>query len=377
MKKIMKKTFIFFMICSIFLVGCQRQKEVTVSEKEIPVEILEVKASTYDKKITVPGVVISDKEIVYSFRMEGEIDEILVEEGEIVEKNDLLATLNEEDYRKHLEISRLQVKSAKAAYDNAKKALIKSKANYDKIKEDIEKIKVLYRDGSISKSEYEDTELRFNIAKENYDVSKGGAIDLAKANYDRAVTDYSMKEEQFSNGEIRSNFRGYIKTVYVKEGNQVKKNESVIALGSVDAQVVIGLSSEEKENIKIGDKVEIKYGAKIIEGQIKSISDVLDSNSLLYKVNIYIPQNSIPSYSIIKVDIKVGKKNGVKIPIKAVLNDGLPFVFIVEDDHAVKRKVSIIGYDKEYVFVEGISNKEKIITVGNKVLRGGERVNIN
>lgn len=358
----------------VFLVGCQKQEKTVIAEKEIPVEISEAKVSNYDKRITVPGVVASDEEIIYSFKMEGEIAEILVESGERVKKDEVLAKLDEEDYKKLLEVSRLQVKSAKAGYDNAQNALVKSKANYEKAKNDFEKIKVLYEEGSISKTEYEAAELRFDIAKEDYKTSRGGAIDLAKSNYEKALTNHDIKKDQFANGEIKSNFDGYVKTVYVKEGNQIDKNEPIVAVASTNAQVAIGLSSEEKQNIRIGDRVEIIYGDKNIEGQIKSISDVLDSNTILYRIEIAIPQNNIPSYSIVKVNVKIGEQRGVKIPIKAVLNDGLPFVFVAEDDHAVKRQVSIIGYDKEHVFIEGIENNVKIITIGNKVLRGGERV---
>lgn len=134
MKKMTKKTITFFMMVLIPLVGCQKQEKVIVSEKEIPVEISEVKASTYDKRIIVPGVVASDEEIIYSFKMEGKISEILVESGERVGKGNVLAKLYEKDYKKLLEISKLQIKSVKAGYDNAKNALVKSKANYNKAK---------------------------------------------------------------------------------------------------------------------------------------------------------------------------------------------------------------------------------------------------
>ena len=377
MKINIKKGFILLTAMLVFLVGCQKQEEIVVSEKEIPVEILETKAAVYDTRITVPGVVASDEEIIYSFKMEGKVVEIPVESGQIVGKGHLLARLDEEDYKKLLEISRLQVESAKAVYANAQTSLVKAKANYDKAKQDFEKIEVLYENNSISKSEYESVELSYTIAAEDYNASRGGSIDLAKSNYDKAVTNYDIQKKQFANGEIRSNFNGYIKAIYVKEGNQVKKNQPVIAVASKNAQIAVGLSAEEKQNIDLGDKVEIVYGANIIEGQIKSISDVLDSQTLLYKVKISMTESDIPSHSIVKVNVKVGEQRGVKIPIKAVLNDGVPFVFVVEDGRAVKRRVAIVGYDKENVFIEGVSNDEKIVTVGNKVLRGGERVIIN
>ena len=59
MKRNIKKGFILLTAMLVFLTGCQKQEEVVVSEKKIPVEILETKAAVYDKRITVPGVVAS------------------------------------------------------------------------------------------------------------------------------------------------------------------------------------------------------------------------------------------------------------------------------------------------------------------------------
>ncbi|WHH58698.1 efflux RND transporter periplasmic adaptor subunit [Petroclostridium sp. X23] len=374
---LIKKHFIVFIALLALLSGCSDDKSTMKSEKEVPVEVLNVQAASYDKKITLPGVISNDEEIVYSFKMEGKIEKILVKSGQKVKAGDVLAKLDENDYKKILEISELQIKSAKAALDNAEKSLEKAEFGFENTRKDFENTKVLYEAGAISKNEYENTELRFNIAAKDYDISRGGAIDLAKSKYDSAVASHEMMKTQFVDGELRSSIDGYVKEIFVKEGNQVSKNDPVIAVGSTNVQVTIGISADEKQNIQLNDKVDILYDSKVIYGYIASVSDVLDSKTLLYKAEVSIPDNNIPLYSIVKVEVNIGERKAIKVPVNAVLNDGEPFVFVVENDHAVKRRVSIIGYDKEYVFLEGVSDDEKVVIVGNKVLRGGERVVIN
>ncbi len=371
-----KKQFIVMIIFLILLSGCSDDKSTSKSEKEVPVEILNAQEASYDKKITLPGVVSNDEEIIYSFKMDGKLETMQVKEGQSVKTGDVLAKLNEEDYKNTLEISHLKVKSTKATLDNAENSNEKAKSNYEKEQKDFENIKALYEAGAVSKDEYENAELSYRVAAEDYDIGIG-SIDLAKSNYESALASYEMTQTQFASGELRSSIDGYVKEIYVEEGNQVSKNDPVIAIGSTNAQVSIGVSADEKHNIQLDDKVDIIYDSKVINGYISSVSDVLDSETLLYKAEVSITDNSIPLYSIVKVEVNIGEKKGIKVPVKAVLDDGEPFVFVAENDHAVKRKVSIIGYDKEYVFLEGVSDNEKVVVVGNKVLRGGEKLIIN
>ncbi len=374
---IKKKRLMVMVALVALLSGCGGEEDTMKNEKEVPVEILQVKEATYDKKISLPGVVSNDEEIIYSFKMEGRLENIQVKSGQRVKVGDVLAKLDEKDYKNLLEISQLKVTSAKAAYENAQNNFEKAESNYEKAKNDFEDIEKLYETGAVSKSEYENAQLRLNIAAEDYDIGRVSAVDLTKSNYESALSSYEIKRTQFANGELRSSIDGYVKNIFVKEGNQVSKNAPVIAVGSENAQVTIGLSADEKQNVKLNDEVKIIYDSKVIYGYVASVSDVLDSKTLLYKAEVAIQENIIPLYTIVKVQVNIGEKEGIKIPVNAVLNDGEPFVFVVDDDHAIKRTVAIMGYDKEYVFIDGIANNEKVITIGNKVLRGGERVIIN
>ncbi|MCG8482809.1 MAG: efflux RND transporter periplasmic adaptor subunit [Clostridia bacterium] len=374
---IKKKRLMVMVALAALLCGCSGEEDTMKNEKEVPVEVLQVKEATYDKKISLPGVVSNDEEIIYSFKMEGRLEKIQVKSGQRVKVGDVLAKLDEKDYKNLLEISQLKVKSARAAYENAQNNFKKAESNYEKAKNDFEDFKKLYETGAVSKSEYENAQLRFNIAAEDYDIGRVSAVDLTKSSYESALSSYEMKRTQFANGELRSSIDGYVKNIFVKEGNQVSKNAPVIAVGSENAQVTIGLSADEKQNVKLNDEVKIIYDSKVIYGYVASVSDVLDSKTLLYKAEVAIQENNIPLYTIVKVQVNIGEKEGIKIPVNAVLNDGEPFVFVVDDHHAVKRTVAIIGYDKEYVFIDGVANNEKVITVGNKVLRGGESVIIN
>ena len=131
---IKKKRLMVMVALVALLSGCGGEEDTMKNEKEVPVEVLQVKEATYDKKISLPGVVSNDEEIIYSFKMEGRLEKIQVKSGQRVKVGDVLAKLDEKDYKNLLEISQLQVTSAKAAYENAQNNFEKAESNYEKAK---------------------------------------------------------------------------------------------------------------------------------------------------------------------------------------------------------------------------------------------------
>ena len=86
-----------------------------------------------------PGVVDAIQKADLSFRVQGKIVEILVREGDMVEKGQLLAKLDPTDYQIVLNDRMASFKTAKANFDRAKELLEKkaiSKVDHDKIRAD-------------------------------------------------------------------------------------------------------------------------------------------------------------------------------------------------------------------------------------------------
>jgi HlyD family secretion protein len=58
------------------------------------------------------------------------------------------------------------------------------------------------------------------------------------------------------------------------------------------------------------------------------------------------------------------------------MNDGQPYVYVVEDGRAIKRRITLIGFNNTDVRVEGLSANEVVIINGVKSLRSGTAVKV-
>ncbi|RZM11740.1 MAG: efflux RND transporter periplasmic adaptor subunit [Pedobacter sp.] len=106
----------------LMLSSCRHEQKVsnTLGEPDIiPVKISTLSELTMPDKITVTGLVSTEDEAKYSFKIGGVISRIFVEEGQFFKKGQLLATLNATEIAAGLAQSSLGVEKAQRDYDRA------------------------------------------------------------------------------------------------------------------------------------------------------------------------------------------------------------------------------------------------------------------
>ena len=104
------------------LYSCKEEDKVKNSLGEadvIPVKVSAVSALGLPKKISATGLVSTESEAKYSFKIGGVISRVLVEEGQFFRKGQLLATLNSTEISAGLMQSNLSVEKAQRDYQRA------------------------------------------------------------------------------------------------------------------------------------------------------------------------------------------------------------------------------------------------------------------
>lgn len=144
------------MVATVFLFyscGNKNQKESSVVR---PVRVIEVNQS-YTFKKDFAGVVESNKVSVLGFRFPGQLTNLIVNEGDWLNKGQLIAQLDPKD-------KRLQLDADKAAY-------LSAQSQY-------ERYKVLLERQAISKQEFEVAQTSFERAKAVYENTQNLVTDL-------------------------------------------------------------------------------------------------------------------------------------------------------------------------------------------------------
>ena len=275
-------------------------------------------------------------------KVEGEIREMLVEEGEDVSKDQVLARLDGDRLRLELNESEARLRKLQRDYqrnvDLREKGLI-SEGDFDKIKFDMEAL-----------------EASHNLA--------------------RLELDYT---------QIRAPIDGVVSERYVKLGNTIKVGEPLFRVTSLDPLVAyLFIPEREYRRIAPGQPVAIVIDAlagEPILASVTRVSPIVDPETGTFKITVEIddPERRIKPGMFGRLSVVYDKRENVlKIPRSALLEDaGNTSVFVVEDGVAISKTVETGYSDRGMVeIVKGIVDGEQVVTVGQSGLKEQARVTV-
>ncbi len=154
--------------------------------------------TSIDTKAVATGKLIPEEEIELKPQISGIVDKILVEEGDIVTKGDLIAKIRVVPNEQSLVSASSRITSAKFSKDNAQTLFDRNKALFEK--------------GVISKQDFENSELSLNQAQEE--------LTQAQNNY-QIIKRGSLSGGSSANTNIIAQISGTILEIPVREGDQV------------------------------------------------------------------------------------------------------------------------------------------------------------
>ena len=201
--------------------------------------------SSIQKTSVVTGTVIPEDEVDIKPQLNGIIDNILVEEGDIVEVGQLIAIIKVVPDERSVYGARAQVTAARLTVQNAERQ--------------IKRAKELFEKQIISQQDYEDAELNFNTAKENLIAAQNDLEILRKG---------SVAGSSTANTNIRATVSGTILEIPVKLGDQViaannfNEGTSVAIIADLNEMIFEGQVDEaEVGRLELGQSLKVNMAA--------------------------------------------------------------------------------------------------------------------
>lgn len=252
--------------------------------------------------------------------------------------------------------SLLTVTGSTMADNNSAVRYAESKNNYEKAKGDYERLKKLAEDKIVSEKDLLSAKTQY----ENY-----------KAIYDNLSSNFSS-----SGQKISSPMNGYIRQIFIKNGQYVEAGQPVLAItrninliikADVRQRYAAYLPSISSAVIKTSNAQ--TYTLEELNGKILSVGQSLDNDNFLIPVSLqienkgaFIPGEFVELYLKTITDTK-----SLTIPNGALLEDqGAYFVFVqVHPELFEKREIRIGATDGMRTEVmSGILSNERIVTIG-------------
>lgn len=294
---------------------------------------------------------VEPEDVVYVYpKASGEVMEVKVKAGEIVEKGQLICVVDTK-----------QIESAKSALDSAELALRQEK-------EELYRQSVLYSGGGISQQVYQQYQDNVKAAQITYDN--------AKVNYDNQVS-YS---------QIQAPISGMVELCNIQAYDQVSQNNLLCVIAGQGAKVVSFSVTERIRNyLSEGDDIVVEKDGEPYEGQITEVSFMADSGTGLFKVKARledsIDETKLPTGSMVKLYVVSEHADQVlTVPVDSVYYDGgLSYVYTCDMEELTLHKVQVeVGlYDSEWIEIQsGLTSADHVLTTWSSELYEGTRVRL-
>jgi len=321
-KRSRKKLYIFIgaAVVILALVGAgiaskKREKPILVTtDKAFRTNITEI--------VTATGKIQPEVEVKIAPEVSGEIIELAVKEGQIVQRGQLLMRIKPDSYR-------AQVESQQAALNGARSASVRNRAELTNVESEYHRVSKLYQDGLVSVS-------ALNSAKAAYDGAKA-AQNSALAQIQQAEGSLRQINEALSKTVIYSPVTGTISSLTSRAGERVVGTSQfagteVMRIADLDhMEARVNVNENDVVDVKVGDTAKIAvdaYPDREIRGIVREIASTALTRNLgtqeevtNFEVKISIPDRTLrlrPGMSA-TADIETATVKGVvAVPIQSV-----------------------------------------------------------
>ncbi len=295
-----------------------------------------------------------------------------------------MAALEVEDLNLALDAAREQSKAASAEYQRAVKgarpedirlamlSLEKTKEALAYLQDRVADLDTLYKEGIVAKSELDGAMLELDMATRDMELAEAAyakavngteqeLINAAKAQLEMARTNEEASMSLIEDAAYRMPEDGVILQRFYQEGELVPAGYPVALFRSVTQNVIIGVSRRDLEQVYIGQDVEVEVYGKSYEGEVFRIAEIPDETHFLYEVEVDFDASGLKTGEIVSCSLITGTNEGVTVPISAVMNDGIDYVYLAVEGKAMLQKVVIIKVLEGEVLVEGIEEGDLVI----------------
>lgn len=248
-------------------------------------------------------------------RVSGQIEEVYITDNQHVNAGDLVAIIDDDDYKIKLEQADSMYEKIKLDQANAKANLIAADSAIALAKKDLDRYTKLYQQGAVSKQTLDAAQVKYDDAKAGLTQAKQALFSdnngntVADANLRSAKAAKDKAALDLSYTKVYAPQSGTVSSRRVEKGMWVSAGSPLFTLVPEEVWIVANFKENQLTNMKPGQPVDIKidtYPNKVFKGKIDSIQRASGAKSSLFP-----PENAVGSF------VKIVQR----IPVKIVFTE--------------------------------------------------------
>ena len=223
------------------------------------------------------------------------------------------------------------------------------------------RIKKLYEQGGVSKSDFDAMELKYNVTRSQY-------------------------QNLLENTILRSPVSGVITARNYDQGDMYGGSPIYVVEQITPVKLYVGISEMDYTKVKKNDTVTLTADAlpgKTFTGRIARIYPTIDAatHTFTAEVNVANSDRLLRPGMYARVTVNFGSNHSIVVPDDCVVKQqgsGVRSVFVLQADNTVKEIVVTLGrhFGTEYEILSGISEGDNVVVKGQASLKNGSKVNV-
>ena len=348
-------------------------------------EVREARPGEAQTELSAAGYVSSRRRSVIAPQVPGRLVEVAVEEGDAVEKGQVLARLDDRD-------ARVTAARARAELQAAQQRLLAARATATRARSDLARAERLAQAQVITPASLEESRA---LAQASSAEELAASAQLTAAR--RAA---EAAELQLSHTVVRAPFQGTVVRKLADEGAVLApaalEQENVggivelVDLGALEVEAEV--SEEQLPRIEVGQPALIfldAYPEQAFPGKVRSVRPAIDRSKATADVNVAfdeIPPGALPDMgsrvAFLKEELSpeaLTKKDGaLRVPASAVVpSEGQSVVWVVQDGRLKRQPVQVVEkVGNEVALARGPKPGTQVVVSPDERLRTGRKVKV-
>lgn len=350
-----------FFATATVLMGCQPVTQ-SKEEKIKPVEVIALARETRQTSIQYYGYVLPEYVKKYAFATGGVLESVSFQPGDSVKSGDLLAKIIPDKLNIAVSTAAEQEAQAKLQVQKAQTAL-------DFLESAVADTKRLLALNVATQQQLDEVALKRDLAKKD--------LELAQGQLAQAKLQGKYQKQNRDDATMYSEIDGVVAQVLYKPGELVGTGYPVVIVKSLSNIVSVGMTAEDLRALTIGDTATAKSGDAKWTATVIEISVLPDEKTRTYEVKYALSGADQPLIGeLVSIEISGKQQEGIWLPINAILNDGLDYVYIVEEGRAIRKNIELLARVGDEVTVKGLEAGDQLVIKGSSSLSHGYKVQI-
>ena len=377
--------------------GCGQEEE---AEEEAPsgtaVEVMEVTSGPMSAEYSLTGKVVAVSEVQVFPLLAGQVQTLLVEEGDTVSRGQTLFTVDTSTVTSTMGALQQSYSATKAATDraieSAQLGVEQAELGVEQAQQAVDNAEALLEVGAAAEQDV--TQARQGLQQAQAALSQAQAgVAQAQAQQSASLAQIQASMDQITTqaelGTVTAPCAGTVTAVNLVRGGMASSAQPAVVIAENGAvEVAASVAEDVYMDIRKGDNAGVVISAlsdDMVNGTISEVPAAANAQTSLYDVSVSLPADVKPPIgAFATVTFYTDRRSDtISVPTEAILTgaDDEQYVFVVdtyaEGDTAVRVTVEtglVSNTDTE--ILSGLAEGERVVVKGQSYLSDGAAVRI-